>query len=288
MNASDTTHASRTEDERKIIYVCSDAVGETAEAVARATIRQFRDEEMRIRRYGQLRREEEIVAIVREAQSTGGFIAFTLVQPELREMMKEEAQRRGVRIVDVMGPMMQAYIDTMGGLPSRKPGLMHAMDEAYYRRIEAIEFAVQFDDGKDARGLAAAEVVLLGVSRTSKTPLSIFLAHKGIKVANFPLVPEVHAPQELAAPVPGRLLVGLTIQPEHLVKIREERLRAMGLPPLSRYAAMGRIREELDDAAGVMDRLGCRMIDVTDRAIEESASIIAAWLNEKNPQGLHR
>ncbi|RXZ84756.1 kinase/pyrophosphorylase [Paenibacillaceae bacterium] len=264
----------------KIIYVCSDAVGETAEAVARATLRQFSSgEEVRLKRYGHIRSEEEIVAIVREASATGGFIAFTLVQPELREMMKEEAQRSSVRIVDVMGPMMQTFIDNFNGLPKRQPGLLHTMDEDYYRRIEAIEFAVAFDDGKDARGLLQAQVVLIGVSRTSKTPLSIFLAHKGIKVANFPLMPEVKPPEELSYQ-PGRIIVGLTMQPGKLMKIRTERLKAMGLPPASRYASMDRVREELTYAAEVMKSQNCRTIDVTDRAIEETAGIIMGWLGE--------
>ncbi|GGG04900.1 pyruvate, water dikinase regulatory protein [Paenibacillus abyssi] len=267
--------------QEKIIYVCSDAVGETSEAVARAAMRQFPAGEVKLKRYGHIKSEEEIAAIVKEAAATGGFIAFTLVQPELREMMKEEAQRCGVRVVDVMGPMMQAYIDTFNGFPKRQPGLLHALDEDYFERIEAIEFAVKYDDGKDARGLQQAQVVLVGVSRTSKTPLSIFLAHKGIKVANFPLIPEVKVPPELV-PVPGRLIVGLTMQPEHMIKVRKERLKTMGLPPVSQYASIARIDEELSYAAKVMQSLDCRIIDVTDRAIEETAGIVSAWLNEIN------
>lgn len=264
----------------QVIYVCSDAVGETAEAVAKATMRQFSSGQVAIRRKGHIRSEEEIVRIVAEAKNVQGFIAYTLVQPELREMMKAEAQRCGVRTVDVMGPMMQAYIDTFNGLPKREPGLLHAIDDDYYKRIEAIEFAVKFDDGKDARGLLQAQVVLIGVSRTSKTPLSIYLAHKGIKVANLPLMPEVKLPTELA-PAPGRLIVGLVMQPAKLLKIRTERLRAMGLPATAQYASEARIEEELAYASQVMRSLGCKEIDVSDRAIEETAGIIAAWLNHK-------
>lgn len=266
--------------QQRYIYVCSDAVGETAEAVARATMRQFAAGEVQLRRYSQIRTEEEIVSIVQEAAETGGFIAFTLVQPELREMMKEEAKQRGVRIVDVMGPMMQAYIDTFNGYPKREPGLLHTLDDAYYQRIDAVEFAVNFDDGKDARGLLQAEVVLIGVSRTSKTPLSIYLAHKGIKVANLPLMPEVKPPAELT-PSPERLIIGLTMELRQMHKIRTERLRTMGLPAVSRYASEARIREELDYAEAVMQRLGCPVIDVTDRAIEETAGIITSWMHER-------
>lgn len=263
----------------QIIYVCSDAVGETAEAVARATLRQFSSEKVKIKRFGHLRTEDEIVRIVAEAAQTGGFISYTLVQPELRELMREESVKYGVRAVDVMGPMMQAFVDTFGSFPRREPGLLHSIDEAYHKRIEAIEFAVKYDDGKDARGLVQAQVVLIGVSRTSKTPLSVFLSHKGIKTANLPLMPEVNPPAELKQD-PGRLIVGLTMQPEHLLEIRSERLKSLGLPASAHYASPERIQEELDYAASVMASLNCPVIDVTNRAIEETAGIIIEWLNK--------
>lgn len=263
----------------QIIYVCSDAVGETAEAVAKATLRQFSSEKVKIKRYGHLRTEDEIAKIVAEAAQTGGFISYTLVQPELRELMREESVKHGVRAVDVMGPMMQAFVDTFGSFPKREPGLLHSIDEAYHKRIEAIEFAVKYDDGKDARGLVQAQVVLIGVSRTSKTPLSVFLSHKGIKTANLPLMPEVNPPEELKQG-PGRLIVGLTMQPEHLLEIRSERLKSLGLPASAHYASQERIQEELDYAASVMASLDCPVIDVTNRAIEETAGIIIEWLNK--------
>ncbi|NIK76307.1 hypothetical protein FHS15_001414 [Paenibacillus castaneae] len=264
---------------QQTIYVCSDAVGETAEAVAKATLRQFPSEHVKIKRYGHLKSEDEILRIVAEAVSTGGFISYTLVQPELRELMKEEALRAGVRAVDVMGPMMQAYVDTFGSFPKREPGLLHLMDDAYHRRMDAIEFAVKYDDGKDARGLIQAQVVLIGVSRTSKTPLSIFLSHKGIKTANLPLMPEVKPPEELKS-APGRLIVGLTMQAEHLLEIRTERLKTLGLPASAQYASSERIQEELDYAEAFMKSLDCPVIDVTNRAIEETAGIITEWLNK--------
>ncbi|RJE91276.1 kinase/pyrophosphorylase [Paenibacillus sp. 1011MAR3C5] len=264
---------------QQYIYVCSDAVGETAEAVAKATLRQFSSEDVKIKRYSHLRTEDEIARIVAEAAETGSFISYTLVQPELREWMREESARHGVRAVDVMGPMMQAFVDTFGSFPSREPGLLHSIDEAYHRRIEAIEFAVKYDDGKDARGLVQAQVVLIGVSRTSKTPLSVFLSHKGIKVANLPLMPEVNPPEELKQG-PGRLIVGLTMQPEHLLEIRSERLKTLGLPASAQYASPERIQEELNYAASVMAGLNCPVIDVTNRAIEETAGIIMEWLNK--------
>ncbi|MBB6669266.1 pyruvate, water dikinase regulatory protein [Cohnella nanjingensis] len=261
-------------DRLKTIFVCSDAVGETAEAVAKAAMRQFATAQVKIKRYGNVKQEDEVRAIIQEAAATGGFIAYTLVQPELRETMREDAIRYGVRAVDVMGPMMQAFIDTFNDSPKYQPGLLHEMDDHYFRKIEAVEFAVRYDDGKDARGLLQAQVVLVGVSRTSKTPLSIYLAHKGIKTANYPITPEVKPPEELFAKSARRLIIGLTMKPERLLKIRTERLRALGLPVHAHYASLERIERELQFAEALMDRLGCPVIDVTERAIEETAGLI--------------
>jgi regulator of PEP synthase PpsR (kinase-PPPase family) len=259
------------------LYICSDSIGETADAVAQATIRQFNTEQVRIKRHGHLKQEDEIRRIVEEAAASGSFVAYTLVQPELREMMKAEAIRLGVRAVDIMGPMMQAFMDTYGDTPKSKPGLLHEMDADYFRRVEAIEFAVKYDDGRDARGMLQAQVVLIGVSRTSKTPLSIFLAHKGIKVANLPVMPEVKPPAELFK-IPSRRIIGLTMDAEHILKIRTERLKVVGLPHGSQYATLQRIVEELEYAQGLMKQLGCTVINVTNKAIEETAGLIVEYI----------
>lgn len=258
---------------QSVIYLVSDSVGETAEAVARATIRQFEAHDTRIKRYGHIRSGEEIRNILEEAADHGGFVTYTLVQPELRDIMREEAKRLDVRAVDIMGPMMEAFMDSFNGSPNRLPGMLHRLDEEYFRRVEAIEFTVRCDDGRDPRSLLQADVLLIGVSRTSKTPLSIFLAHKGYRVANLPLIPEVKPAEELYQVRRG-LIVGLTMDPEQMLKIRYERLRTLGLGPRARYAGTDRIREELAYAEGIMDRLGCLKIDVTDKAIEETAGII--------------
>jgi regulator of PEP synthase PpsR (kinase-PPPase family) len=262
-----------TDTKQNMIFVCSDSVGETAEAVAQATIRQFDAKQIVIKRIGNIQHEDDIHSLMEEAFKSSGMVAYTLVQPELREMMKAEAIRLGVRAVDIMGPMMQAFMDTFHDSPNRKPGLLHQMDDVYFRRVEAIEFAVKYDDGRDTRGLLQAHVVLIGISRTSKTPLSIFLAHKGIKVANLPIVPEVKPPEELYK-VSGLKIVGLTMDAEHILKIRTERLKTLGLPNNAKYASLQRIVEELDYAENLMKQLGCRSIDVTNKAIEETAGII--------------
>jgi regulator of PEP synthase PpsR (kinase-PPPase family) len=264
---------------QQTIYVCSDAVGETADAVVRAAIRQFNMEHVSVKRYGFIHSEEEIKSILTEAAESGGFIAYTLVQPELREMMKEEAVRLRVRVVDVMGPMMQAFVDTFNDSPSHKPGLHYEMDDAYFKRIDAVEFAVKHDDGKDMRGLMKAEVLLLGVSRTSKTPLSIYLAHKGIKVANLPLTPEVKLPDELFNST-DQLRVGLTMKPEKLTKVRKERLESLGLSNEAMYASLERVVQEIEYSKMLWEQLNCPVIDVTDKSIEETAGLIMNYLNK--------
>jgi regulator of PEP synthase PpsR (kinase-PPPase family) len=193
----------------KSIIVCSDSIGETADAVARATIRQFNETQVKIHRFTHIQSEHDIQKVIEAAKTMQAFIAYTLVQPELRELLKKESIIHSVRTVDIMGPMMQAFMETFNGNPLSKPGLLHRMDEDYFRRVEAIEFTVKYDDGKDTKGVLKADIVLIGISRTSKTPLSVFLAHKGYKVANIPLIPEVKTSAELAS-IPSHKIFGLT------------------------------------------------------------------------------
>jgi regulator of PEP synthase PpsR (kinase-PPPase family) len=261
-----------------VLYICSDSVGETAEAVAQATLRQFGGKKVRIKRYGHVRQEDEIKRLLEDAKMHGSFVAYTLVQPKLRETMKHEARRLGVRAVDIMGPMLQAFTDTFHDAPKRQPGLLHEMDDFYFRRVEAVEFAVRYDDGRDPSGLPQAQVVLIGVSRTSKTPLSMFLAHKGYKVANWPLLPEVRLPEELLSLDPSGVF-GLTTNVDTIHKIRTERLRAVGLPAGAPYASLERIKTELAYAESIMNRIGCRIINVSDKAIEETAGIIMGYFS---------
>ena len=157
---------------------------------------------------------------------------------------------------------------------------MRQLDDAYFRKIEAIEFAVKYDDGRDPRGVLNADIVLVGVSRTSKTPLSMYLAHKGFKVANVPLVPEVLPPEELYK-IPRNNCVGLIITPDKLNAIRKERLRNLGLTSQANYASFERILEELDYAEKIMKRLGCPVINVSNKAIEETADYILEVLKRE-------
>jgi hypothetical protein len=198
-------------------------------------------------------------------------IAYTLVLPELREALTREAEKYNIMTVDIMTPMLDALTRLNGRQPKLEPGLVRKMDQEYFRKVEAIEFAVKYDDGKDPRGIVRADLVVIGVSRTSKTPLCMYLAHKRIKAANVPLVPEVSPPEEIFSLPPHRL-IGLTIRPSLLNEIRRERLKSLGLTSNADYASMERILKELEYAESVMRKAGCSVIDVSNKAVEETAS----------------
>jgi len=258
---------------KPIIYIISDSLGETAEFVARAAASQYNGSGVEFRRIPYVSNEEHLLEILEEASRYNSLIAYTLVVEDLKNTLEMEAARRNLLTVDVLGPMMRGVHQLTGYEPRREPGLLHKLDDDYFRKIEAIEFAVKYDDGKDPRGIIYADIVLLGVSRTSKTPLCMYLAHKRIKAANIPLVPEVNPPDELFN-LPRGKAVGLTIRPQILNEIRQERLKTLGLVSNADYASMERILSELEYAENIMKRLGCPIIDVSNKAVEETASKI--------------
>lgn len=267
-----------------VIYIVSDSVGETAEFVARAAASQFDEGHVDLRRVSHVHERSVIDETVESAREEKAVIVFTVVLPELREYLSERARAAGVQAVDIMGPMMAALESLIGEAPRGRPGLVHQLDAEYFRRVEAIEFAVKYDDGRDPRGLSRADIILIGVSRTSKTPLSMYLAHRRMKVANVPLVPEVQPPDELFALKDKRKIVGLRIRPEKLNLIRQERLRTLGLTPQASYASYERISAELEYAEETMRRLNCPIIDVSDRAVEETAGIILEIVSRKGTE----
>lgn len=239
----------------------------------KAAVSQFNAGQTQIRRIPYVNDTEQIEQIVREAKQQNALIVYTLVVPHLRETLISVAQGENVITVDVLGPTLEAIAKASDEKPHLEPGLLHKVDEDYFRKVEAIEFAVKYDDGKDPRGVLHADIVLIGISRTSKTPLCMYLAHKRIKAANVPLVPEVSPPEELFKILP-RKLVGLTVKPEVLNVIRQERLKALGLAPNADYANMKRIFKEIEYAEDIMKKLGCHIIDVSNKAVEETCGKI--------------
>jgi len=263
------------------VHVVSDAAGETGEHAVRAAAAQFPGGAVAIRRAGFVQTREAIDRVLEAAQGGRSVIVYTLVVPELKNYLVRRARRLGIPVIDLLGPLLDT-LEQMLGKSRNEPGLLHALTAEYFRKVEAIEFAVRYDDARDPSGILKADIVLIGVSRTSKTPLSMVLANKMFKVANVPLVPELQPPPELFA-VPGRKVVGLTIRPEALNAIRRERLKALGLPDDAAYAKPERIEQELEYAREIMKRIGCVVIDVSNRAVEESASVIADLFRDRRP-----
>ncbi|WP_059102651.1 pyruvate, water dikinase regulatory protein [Shouchella shacheensis] len=258
-----------------VVYIVSDSVGETAELVVKAAVSQFNGSGLEIRRIPYVEDKGTIHEVVMLAQKAKALIAFTLVVPEMKEYLLACASQAKVETVDIIGPMLEKINDITQEKPRYEPGLIYRLDEDYFRKVEAIEFAVKYDDGRDPRGIILADVVLIGVSRTSKTPLSQYLAHKRLKVANVPLVPEVEPPEELFKISPKKC-IGLKISPEKLNGIRAERLKALGLKSEANYANIDRIKEELMYAEEIMERIGCPVIDVSSKAVEETANLISS------------
>ncbi len=262
-----------------MIYAVSDSIGETAESVIRATTSQFTDCKFDVIRVPYIKDKEQIDKAIEEAAGNNGLICYTLVSPELRSYLAERARISLVDTIDVLGPVLGMVSEKTGSAPRNQAGLIHSLDHEYFKRVEAVEFAVKYDDGRNPLGLTKADVVLIGVSRTSKTPLSMYLAHKQIKVANVPLVPELNPPEELFK-VPPYKIIGLLIDPYKLNEIRSARLKTMGLSDTAVYADVSRINEELDYAKGIMRRLHCQIINVSGRAIEETAGIILDYVRK--------
>ena len=254
------------------VYVVSDSLGDTAESVAKATVSQF-DENIDIIRVPFIRHTEQIQRVIDEAAERGAVVCHTLVSAELRADFERIAEAKHVKYVDILGPMLNMVGTVSTTRPRMKPGIIHKLDEEYFKKVEAIEFAVKYDDGKNPAGFEKADVVLIGVSRTSKTPLSMYMAHKKFKVANLPLVPEVQLPEEIFH-VPPYRIVGLIIDPYKLNTIRSERMKALGFSGTANYTDIARIEDELSYAKEVMRQLHCPVIDVSNKAIEETATRI--------------
>ena len=263
----------------KPIFVVSDSTGETAERVVRAALVQFPSHKVRLRLFTRVRDREGVAEVVKRAAESGAMIVFTLVGKDLRQYCYDMAQSYDVEAVDVIGALIAKVSTFLSETPLGAPSATQPLSEEYFRRVEAIEFAVKSDDGKEPRNLRKADLVLVGVSRTSKTPLSTYLAGRGIKVANVPLVLGVPPPDELHELPPHRV-VGLTINIEQLLSIRLARLRQLGMPEDTNYGTRMHVQEELDYASTLYKTHGWFMVDVSGRAIEETATIILEHYKE--------
>jgi hypothetical protein len=251
------------------IIVVSDATGETAERVVRSALTQFGDVAVSVVRCGGVRTPEQVRSVVAEAALRDSLIVHTLVSDNLRKVMLQEARIHAVDAMDLMGPALDRLAFHLGVSPQEKPGLFSQLTEAASRRIEAVEFAFRHDDGQRVDELEGAEIVLVGVSRTMKTPTTLYLAYRGWFAANVPIVPAVEPAPALLALARERVF-GLEMSAPRLAELRRARAEHLGIPAQS-YASLEVVREELAHALALCQRHGWRRIDVTGKSVEEVA-----------------
>ncbi|HJU83889.1 MAG TPA: pyruvate, water dikinase regulatory protein, partial [Holophagaceae bacterium] len=258
------------------IYVVSGGSGETAHRMVQAALTQFsKGEEAIVRRFQNVRTREEAERVLQMAAEKRAVVVHTTVSRELRFYLEDRCAELRLTQVDLFGNLLDTLALYLRQRPEERPGLFHTLDDKYFRRIEAIEFALRFDDGQDPAGIEDADIVLVGISRTSKTPLSMYLAMEGHKVMNVPLVPGVHPPSQIEKIPQGRI-VGLTIQAERLQEIRLHRLKRLGARGTAEgYSDLGHILRELEYADAVFKQhRRWPVIDVTGRSIEETAGLV--------------
>ncbi len=258
------------------IHLLSDGVGETADAVARAAAAQFPRGTFRLERLPRISTVDELRDCIDNHCGQHCIFFYTLVKEDLRAEMNRLAQERDMNAIDLLGPAVDLLAATAHAAPRGLAGASRTPDEAYFDRIEAMEFAIKHDDGQHPDGLVDADVVLVGVSRTSKTPLSMYLATKGFRAANIPLVPGSTPPEELFEVDPRRVF-GLISSVETLTDIRSRRMDEIGTY-VPGYAERERIERELEEARAVMRRIGCLVVRTDNRAIEETAQDIIRYL----------
>jgi hypothetical protein len=255
------------------IFVVSDAVSETGELLINAVRYKFADYIQDVYFHPFTDDCSGIDALLNRIDPETSLIVYHYNSQDLENYMIQEAAGRGIITYDVTGSLLQTLSKLTGIQPEKSVDVICKLDEQYFKKVECIEFAVKYDDGKNTNNLYEADIVLIGPSRTSKTPISIYLANKGFRVANIPLMPEVEPPSQLFE-LPANRIYGLILDPDHLVRIRSERVRAMSLTGNSNYSSMERVLYELEKAKELFDKLGCVVIDATTKAIEEIAAII--------------
>ncbi|MFD3155400.1 pyruvate, water dikinase regulatory protein [Haloimpatiens sp. FM7330] len=260
------------------IYAVSDSIGETAEQVARATASQFNSKIM-VKRVPYIKNTEEVNKFMNSIEHPqNSMVISNIVVPDVRDFLVQRCIERGIIINNVLGPCISMASKALGEKPQYKPGAVWNIDNEYYNRIEAMQFAMQYDDSKNVEGIKNADIIIIGLSRTSKTALCMYLSNKGIKALNVPLMPEIKVPKELFE-VDKKKIIALTVNPIELIEIRKHRLLKFNMQQYQiNYANPERVLEEMEYEDKIIKRLGCKTIDVTQRAIEDTALIILQTL----------
>ncbi len=262
------------------LHLLSDSTGETLEMIAKAALAQFDDTEVVRHFWPMVRSQQHLDRILGEITSNPGLVLYTLVNEKTRAALEEQCSTRGMPAVPVLDVVTDALEDLLGQEAKGRPGRQHKLDDAYFARVEAIQYTIAHDDGVACEDWEEADIVLAGVSRTSKTPTSIYLANRGYKVANIPIVVESPPPPALYG-LRRPLVVGLTTAPERLVQVRRNRLISLSQSPDTDYVDSDRVSEEVKYARRMFADNGWPVIDVTRRSIEETAAAVINLYNER-------
>ena len=265
----------------KRIIIISDGTGETAAQMTKAAMVQFRNHEAHFARYKNIRNEAQIQAIMEDAETSRDLVVYTIVSPQLRQFLVQHAHQHNIPCVDLLGPLLVGLASYFGYEPKSIAGLLHDVNEQYFKRIEAMEYTIAHDDGRDLTNLVKADLIILGISRTSKTPLSMYLSHQGWKVVNIPLIQGFEVPKEIFD-VDQRRVIGLTIDPENLATIRRARLERLGHDKGGEYADPEKVNQEIEYANELFRRnRRWPIFNVTGKALEETASEIIKLMSSR-------
>jgi regulator of PEP synthase PpsR (kinase-PPPase family) len=262
------------------LHLLSDSTGETLENIAKAALAQFDDVEVLRHFWPMVRSETHLERILGEIAQNPGLVIFTLVNPEIRRTLEARCRAIGLPAVAPLDPVNHALSSMLGQEMKARPGRQHTLDAAYFARVDAIQFTIAHDDGVNWENWEEADIVLAGVSRTSKTPTSIYLANRGFKVANIPIVPESPPPPTLFA-LRHPMVVGLTTSPERLIQVRRNRLLSLNQQNETSYIEHEAVQREVAYARRMFADNGWPVIDVTRRSIEETAAAIITLCNER-------
>jgi [pyruvate, water dikinase]-phosphate phosphotransferase / [pyruvate, water dikinase] kinase len=262
------------------LHLVSDSTGETLEAVAKACLAQFENAEAIKHFWPMIRSERQLGKVIESIMEKPGLVLFTLVNVMTRDQLQARLITLGIPAVSVLDPVLQLFGQHIGEQAKGAPGKQHIMDAAYFRRIDAVHYTMAHDDGVGTNNLEEADIVLIGISRTSKTPTSIYLANRGYKTANVPLVPEVPPPTEIFV-LKKPLVVGLTTSPDRLIAVRRNRLRAMNQQSDTDYVDDSKVAKEVQAARRLFSGQDWPVIDVTRRSIEETAAEIITLFTQR-------
>jgi regulator of PEP synthase PpsR (kinase-PPPase family) len=262
------------------LHLVSDSTGETAGLVARACLVQFENIEATEHLWAMVRSKDQVKEVLNGVSKYPGFVFYTNVNAETRNQLEKGCRELQVPFIAILDPIMSKLRMHLDAEVHQIPGRQHVMDAEYFSRIEAMQFALSHDDGQSAHNLDKADIVLLGVSRTSKTPTCIYLANRGIRAANIPIVPDCSLPEELFS-ITSPMIVGLNKDPKRLVEIRRQRLRLLDQDEGSDYVNLEKVSDEINEARRLYTKNNWPVINVTRKSIEETAATIIQMYNKR-------